>query len=105
MEILRDLVLISTVASITGVFLGYMVVNWVEDAGLLVMFGETIHAVINTELLVILCAISICIHVCSGLMVSSVLTKARPRHLMQDSDILEREDQAPTLETVLGVDS
>jgi len=102
--ILRDLLLISTVASLSGVILGYLVVTWVEDAGLLLMFGETIHATINAQLLVALCAISICIHVCSGLLVGSALTKARPRSLMQDSDIMQKEDQSPTLDAVLGVD-
>jgi hypothetical protein len=48
--------------------------------------------------------ISLVIHVFSALLVGAVLTKARPRHLMQEVEVQEREDAAPTFESLLEVD-
>ena len=103
--IVRDIFIISVIASIIGTLLGFLLVTWIEDSGLLLMFGETIHAVINPVILESIFFVSVIIHVCSGLLVGSILTKARPRSLMLEMDELDREEGAPTLESVLGVDS
>ncbi len=104
MMIVRDVVIISVTASLIGTLLGYGLVMWVEDQGLLLMFGETIHAVVNSTILVGVFLGSVIIHLCSALLVSTVLTKARPRSLMQEVEVLEREEASPSLESMLGVD-
>lgn len=101
--ILRDVILISLFASFVGTMIGYGLVLWVEDAGLLLMFGETIHAVIDSSILVGIFLTSVIIHICSAVLISTVLTKARPRILMQETDVLETEERSPSLEKVLGV--
>ncbi|MCK4266144.1 MAG: FtsX-like permease family protein, partial [Thermoplasmata archaeon] len=40
--LIRDVLIISLIASAIGAFLGYALAYWVEDSGLLLMFGETI---------------------------------------------------------------
>jgi ABC-type lipoprotein release transport system permease subunit len=101
--IVRDVFLISVTASIIGTLLGYGVVTWVENHGLLLMFGESIHAVIDSTVLISIFAISVIIHVSSALLVGTILTKARPRSLMQETDVVEREEAAPLLESLLEV--
>ncbi|KYK27046.1 MAG: hypothetical protein AYK23_00375 [Candidatus Proteinoplasmatales archaeon SG8-5] len=102
--VVRDVFLISVTASLIGTLVGYAIVTWVENNGLLLMFGESIHAVIDANLLVMIFLISVIIHVCSALLVGTVLTKARPRHLMQEAEVQEKEDAAPAFESLLGVD-
>lgn len=102
--IVRDVIIISVTASLIGTLLGFALVMWIEDFGLLLMFGETIHVIIDSSILVGIFIISVIIHVCSALVVSTVLTKARPRSLMQEVEVQEREEASPTLESVLGVD-
>ncbi len=97
----RDTLILSILASLTGVLLGYLLVLFIEDQGLLLMFGETIHAVINPVIILGIFALSVTIHVCSVLVIGGVLTKVRPRSLMQETEMLEREEGSPTLESVL----
>ena len=103
--LLRDVLIISLIASAIGALLGYALAYWVEGSGLLLMFGETIHAVIDPLLLLYLFIASVVIHTCSGLLVGTLLTKTSPRSLMQEVETQEREEMSPSLDAVLGVDS
>ncbi len=100
--IARDIMILSILASLTGVLLGYLLVMFIEDQGLMLMFGETIHAVMDPYILLGIFTLSVVIHVFSGLIIGGILTKARPRSLMQETEMLEREEGSPTLESVLG---
>lgn len=99
--ILQDVFLISITASIIGTLLGYGVVMWVEGSGVLIMFGETIHATINSTILLALFALSVLIHLFSGMLVVTILTKINPRRLMQEAEVIERDDTLPSLESTL----
>ena len=102
--IARDIVILSVLASLTGIILGYLLVMFIEGQGLLLMFGETIHPVINPYILASIFAISVFIQVLSGLVMGNMMTKARPKSLMQETEKMHREENAPNLDKVLGME-
>lgn len=101
--IIRDILIFSTLASLTGVILGYVLISIIEDQGWLLMFGETVHPVINPYIMGGIFAISVIIQVLSGLVMGNMMTKARPKSLMQETEKMDREDDAPELDEVLGM--
>jgi ABC-type antimicrobial peptide transport system permease subunit len=102
--IARDVLIMSVLASFLGVSIGYLLVRLIEEQGLLLMFGETIHAVINPYILAGIFAASVFIHTTSGLLIESTLSKVKPKDLMQETEKVEREVDAQPLSQVLGVD-
>jgi len=103
--IVRDIAILSILASLTGVILGYILVSIIEDQGWLLMFGKTVHAVNDPYILAGIFAISVLIQVLSGQIIGNMMTKARPKNLMQETEKMDREADAPTLESVLGTES
>jgi ABC-type antimicrobial peptide transport system permease subunit len=103
--IARDVLIMSVLASFLGVFIGYLMVRLIEDQGLLLMFGETIHAVINPYILAGIFSASVIIHTTSGLLIENTLSKVKPKDLMQETEKVEREVDAQPLSQVLGVDA
>lgn len=101
--ITRDVFLMSVLASSIGVVLGYALAWAVEDQGVLVMFGETIHAVINPYILGGIFFLSVAIHTTSGLVMESTMSKLKPRSLMQETETVGRETQAQPMEELLEV--
>ena len=101
--ILRDILILSTLASLTGVILGYILISIIEDQGWLLMFGETVHPVMNPYIMAGIFAISVIIQALSGLVMGNLMTKARPKTLMQETEKMDREGDAPELDEVLGM--
>lgn len=101
--IVRDMVILSVLASLIGVVLGYLLVFIIEDQGWLLMFGETVHPVINPSILAGIFAVSVLIQVLSGLVMGNMMTRARPKSLMQETEKMDRETDAPELSAVLGM--
>ncbi len=101
--ILRDILILSTLASLTGVILGYILISIIEDQGWLLMFGETVHPVMNPYIMAGIFAISVIIQALSGLVMGNLMTKARPKSLMQETEKMDREGDAPELDEVLGM--
>ncbi len=101
--ITRDVFLMSVLASFMGVVLGYALAWTVEDQGVLVMFGETIHAVIDPYILTGIFILSVTIHTSSGLVMESTMSKLKPRSLMQETETVGREAQAQPMEELLEV--
>ncbi|MCK5396616.1 MAG: FtsX-like permease family protein [Thermoplasmata archaeon] len=103
--IVRDILILSVLASLTGVILGYILVVFIEDQGWLLMFGETVHAVINPYIVVGIFGVSVLIQTLSGLVMGNMMTKARPKSLMQETEKMFREGDAPSLDSVLNVEA
>jgi len=101
--ILRDIVILSVLASLVGVILGYAIISIIEDQGWLLMFGETVQPVINPYIMVGIFSISVIIQILSGLIMGNMMTKARPKSLMQDTEKIDKEGDAPELDEVLGM--
>ena len=101
--IFRDILILSTLASFTGVVLGYILIWIIEDNGWLLMFGETVHPVINPPILAGIFSISVIIQVFSGLLIGNMMTRASPRSLMQETEKNDRESDAPELAHILGI--
>lgn len=102
--ILRDIVILSVLASMIGVILGYMLISIIETQGWLLMFGETVHPVINPYIMGGIFAISAIIQVLSGLIMGNMMTKARPKNLMQETETMFREGDAPPLNSILNIE-
>jgi len=100
--ITRDAFIMSVVASSVGVILGYGLAKTIEERGLLVMFGESIDAVINPYILAGIFAASVAIHTVSGLVIEATMGSMKPRSLMQETETAHRESQARPLEEMLG---
>lgn len=103
--ITRDVFIMSVLASSVGVILGCALAWTMEDQGILVMFGETIHAVINPYILAGIFFASVAIHTTSGLVMESTMSKVKPRSLMQETETVARETQAQPLAELLEVES
>jgi len=101
--ILRDIVILSVLASLVGVILGYAIISIIEDQGWLLMFGETVQPVINPYIMVGIFSISVIIQILSGLIMGNMMTKARPKSLMQETEKIDKEGDAPELDEVLGM--
>ena len=103
--ITRDVFIMSAAASSIGVALGYLLTRFIEERNMLLMFGETIHAVIDPYILAGIFLASVMIHTTSGLMIESTMSKAKPRDLMQETETVEREADAQPLDRVLGANA
>ena len=103
--IVRDIVILSVLASLTGVILGYLLAVFIEDQGWLLMFGETVHAIINPYVMLAIFGISVLIQVLSGVIMGNMMTKARPKSLMQETEKIFREGDAPTLDSILNIEA
>lgn len=101
--IVKDVFILSLVASSLGVVLGFLLVKFIEHQNLLLMFGETIHAVIDPYILSAIFISSVAIHTISGMIVESLMSKIKPKDLMQETEKIEREADAPALDRVLEV--
>ena len=101
--ILRDILILSTLASLTGVILGYILISIIENQGWLLMFGKVVQPVMNPYIMGGIFAISVIIQVLSGLVMGNMMTKARPKSLMQETEKMDREDDAPELDEILGM--
>ncbi|MCK5398220.1 MAG: FtsX-like permease family protein, partial [Thermoplasmata archaeon] len=102
--IVRDIVILSVLASLTGVIMGYILAIFIESQGWLLMFGETVHAVINPYTMLAIFGISVLIQVLSGLVMGNMMTKARPKSLMQETEMMFREGDAPSLDSILNIE-
>ena len=101
--IVRDIMILSVLASLIGVILGYLLISIIESQGWLLMFGETVHPVANLHIMGGIFTISVIIQVLSGLVMGNMMTKARPKSLMQETEKMDREDDAPELDEVLSM--
>jgi ABC-type lipoprotein release transport system permease subunit len=101
--ILKDLLIISTISSGIGVFIGFISAEIVNNLGLIVAFGITIQPTIDLTLFIITFFVAILIGASSGLLASSIILTERPSMLMREiedeTDILEQE----TLAEAIGV--
>ena len=102
--VVRDITILSVLASLTGVILGFLLVIFIEEQGWLLMFGETVHAVINPYILAGIFSVSVIIQVLSGLVMANMMTKARPKSLMEETEKMFREGDAPSLDSILGIE-
>ncbi|MBA3045814.1 MAG: FtsX-like permease family protein [Euryarchaeota archaeon] len=103
--IMRDAFVMSIVSSLLGLGIGYLILIFIEDRGLLRMFGESIHPMINAQILLGMFVASVLIHMASALMIEKMLSRVKPRELMQETEKLDREVDAPPLNIVLGMDA
>lgn len=99
--IARDILAMSAVASALGVGMGYVLARAIEDRGILQMFGETIHAVMDPQIILGMFAASVLIHLSSGMMIENMLSSSKPRELLQETEKAVREADARPIEDVL----
>ena len=69
---------------------------------MLQMFGETIHAVMDPQILAGIFAASVIIHLSSGMIIENMLSSGKPRELLQETEKVEREADAQPIEDLLG---
>ncbi|MFO7618199.1 MAG: ABC transporter permease, partial [Thermoplasmata archaeon] len=103
--IMKDVFFMSIAASLLGLALGYMLVWFIEEQGLLQMFGESIHAVISPQIVFGVFIASVLIHMLSGLAIENMFASAKPRELLQETEKVGREADAPDLGLVLGMEA
>ena len=48
--------------------------------------------------------VSVLIQVLSGLVMGNMMTKARPKSLMQETEMMFREGDAPSLDSILNIE-
>lgn len=101
--LLKDLLIISTIASGIGVIIGFVSAEIIQNLDIIVAFGHTIQPTIDLALLVITFFIAIIIGCTSGLIVSSIILTTRPSTLMREIEEIEEVTETETLEEAIGV--
>jgi len=103
--IARDILIMSVLASSIGVAIGFLLATAIENYGMLQMFGETIHAVMDPQILLGIFGASVLIHLSSGMIIENMLSSGKPRELLQETEKVEHEVDALPMEQALGVDA
>jgi ABC-type lipoprotein release transport system permease subunit len=101
--LLKDLLVISTIASGIGVILGFITAVFVQNMDLIVAFGITIQPSIDLVLFVVTFFVAIIIGCTSGLLASSLILTERPSKLMQETEDVKEEMKTETLTEAVGV--
>ncbi|UCG70969.1 MAG: ABC transporter permease [Thermoplasmata archaeon] len=101
--ILKDLLIISTIASGIGVVIGFISAEIVKNMGLIVAFGITIQPTIDLMLFIITFFVAIIIGCSSGLLVSSIILTERPSKLIREIEDVEEAAEQETLAEAIGV--
>lgn len=101
--LLKDLLIISVIASGIGVILGFMCAQIVENMGLIVAFGHVITPESNLTLFFITFVIAVIIGCASGLFVSSVTLSAEPRQLIMEIEDTLEDSEVESLPKAVGV--
>jgi ABC-type antimicrobial peptide transport system permease subunit len=100
--LLKDLLIISTIAAGIGVVIGFITAETVQNLNLIVAFGHTIQPVIDLNLLIITFFVAIIIACTSGLMVSRVILTIKPSSLMRDMEDVKEDYEIESLVDALG---
>ncbi len=99
--LLKDLLIISIIASGIGVAIGFVSAVIVQNLNLIVAFGHTIQPMIDLTLFIITFFAAIIIGCVSGLLVSSIILTERPSRLMRDiEDVGEGEETEPLTDAI-----
>jgi ABC-type lipoprotein release transport system permease subunit len=101
--LLRDLLIISIIASGIGVILGFITAVVVQDMGLIVAFGITIQPSIDFLLLIATFFVAIFIGCTSGLLASSMILTEKPSKLISEIEEVKEDVKIETLAEAVGV--
>jgi ABC-type antimicrobial peptide transport system permease subunit len=101
--LLKELLIISIIASGIGVAIGFVAAQTVQNLDLIVAFGHTIQPMIDLTLLVITFFVAIIIGCLSGLLVSSIILTERPSRLMRDIEDAADGEETEALIKAIGV--
>ena len=101
--LLKDLLVISTIASGIGVILGFITAVIVQNMNLIVAFGITIQPSIDLLLFIATFFVAIIIGATSGLLASSMILTEKPSKLMQETEDVKEEVKMETLSEAVGV--
>jgi putative ABC transport system permease protein len=103
MVLLKDLLIISIIASGIGVILGFIIAVVVQDMGLIVAFGQTIRPSIDLILFIATFFVAILIGCSSGLLASSMIMTQKPSRLISESEEVKEDVKIETLSEAIGV--
>jgi ABC-type lipoprotein release transport system permease subunit len=101
--LLKDLLIISIIASGIGVILGFVTAVVVQDLGLIVAFGMTIRPSIDVILFVATFLVAILIGCTSGLLASSMIMTQKPSRLISETEEVKEDMKIETLSDAVGV--
>lgn len=101
--LLKELLIISIIASGIGVFIGFISAEIVQNLDIIVAFGITIQPAIDLSLFMITFLVAIIIGCSSGLMVSSMILTEKPGKLMREIEDVEEIAEVETLAEAIGV--
>jgi ABC-type lipoprotein release transport system permease subunit len=101
--LLKDLLIISVIASGIGVLLGFVTAVVVQNMNLIVAFGITIQPSIEISIFIITFLVAVVIGCTSGLLVSSVILTEKPSKLIRETEDTKEEIKTETLSEAIGV--
>jgi ABC-type lipoprotein release transport system permease subunit len=101
--LLKDLLIISIIASGIGVILGFVTAVIVQDMGLIVAFGMTIRPSIDIVLFIVTFLVAILIGCTSGLLASSMIMTQKPSRLISETEEVKEDMKIETLTDAIGV--
>jgi putative ABC transport system permease protein len=101
--LLKDLLIISVIASGIGVILGFITAVIIQDMGLIVAFGITIQPSIDLLLFIATFFVAIIIGCISGLLASSMILTQKPSKLLSETEEVKEDVKTESLSEAVGV--
>jgi len=99
--IAKDIILISIPSSIAGVVMGSLIVVGIDSYSLMQMFGQTIHPMIDSTIMLEIFLATAILFIISGILVNETLMGTSPQNMMRDSDDIADDKSMPELTDLL----
>jgi len=102
--ILKEAVLLSSVAASAALIAGYLVVSYASSSGLIVAFGQTMRPSLSSFTFVWMFAVMVLVSSISGLFVVESILRISPSRLIAGFEVQRTEGEQPEMAEALGVD-
>ncbi len=102
--VLRESLILSSLAALAALLAGYLIVNLVSSSGLIVVFGQTMRPVITLSMSFWMFAGMVIVSSLSGLFVVESILRVSPSRLIAGFEVEKKPTEKRDISEVLGVD-
>ncbi len=104
LTVLKESLILSSISAILALAAGLLVVRYVADSGLIVVFGQTMRPSVSTGMLLWMFALMVAVSSVSSLFVVESILRVSPSRLIAGFEVESSVTEPGEMEEVLGVD-
>lgn len=104
LTVLKESLILSSISAILALAAGLLVVRYVADSGLIVVFGQTMRPSVSTGMLLWMFALMVAVSSVSSLFVVESILRVSPSRLIAGFEVESSVTVPGEMEEVLGVD-